>query len=163
MERNQFKTTINAPRERVWEILWGDETYPQWTSVFAEGSQVETDWKKGSRVLFLDGKGNGMVSVVNDNIPNEFMSFKHLGVWNNGKEDLETAQSKGWSGAMENYTLKTVNNNQTELPVDQDIKDDYKDQFLKMWPKALEKLKAMAEGNSEVGSAASERVGGSRA
>ncbi|HEX6226680.1 MAG TPA: SRPBCC domain-containing protein, partial [Chryseolinea sp.] len=151
MERNQFKTTINAPRERVWEILWGDETYPQWTSVFAEGSQVETDWKKGSRVLFLDGKGNGMVSVVNDNIPNEFMSFKHLGVWNNGKEDLETAQSKGWSGAMENYTLKTVNNNQTELTVDQDIEDDYKDQFLKMWPKALEKLKAMAEGNSEVG------------
>ena len=163
MERNQFKTTINAPRERVWEILWGDETYPQWTSVFAEGSQVETDWKKGSRVLFLDGKGNGMVSVVNDNIPNEFMSFKHLGVLNNGKEDLETAQTKGWSGAMENYTLKTVNNNQTELTVDQDIEDDYKDQFLKMWPKALEKLKAMAEGNSEVGFAGSERAGGSRA
>ena len=38
MERHQFKATINAPRERVWEILWGDETYPQWTSAFAEGS-----------------------------------------------------------------------------------------------------------------------------
>jgi hypothetical protein len=34
MERHQFKTTINAPRERVCQIQRGDETYPQWTSVF---------------------------------------------------------------------------------------------------------------------------------
>ena len=145
MERHQFKTTINAPRERVWEILWGNETYPQWTSAFNEGSQVETDWKKGSKVLFTDGKGEGMVSVVADNVPNEFMSFKHLGVLKNGKEDTETAKAKGWSGAIENYTLKTVKN-RTELTVDQDIEDDYKDYFLSTWPKALEKLKALAEG-----------------
>ena len=161
MERHQFKTTINAPRERVWEILWGDETYPQWTSAFAEGSRAETDWKKGSKVLFTDGKGEGMVSVVDDNVPNEFMSFKHLGVLKNGKEDTETAKEKGWSGAMENYTLKTVKN-QTELTVDQDIEDDYKDYFLSTWPKALEKLKALAEGNAEEGVAAGEESRASR-
>ncbi len=155
MERHQFKTTINAPREKVWEILWGDETYPRWTSAFAEGSRAETDWKKGSKVLFLDGKGDGMVSVVADNVPNEFMSFKHLGVLNNGKEDLETPKEKGWSGAIENYTLKTVNN-KTELTVDQDIEGDYKDYFLSTWPKALEKLKALAEGKvTEAGVGAS--------
>lgn len=144
MERHQFKATIDAPRERVWEILWGKETYPQWTSAFAEGSTVETDWKKGSRVLFLDGKGEGMVSEVTDNVPNAFMSFRHLGVVKDGKEDLEVAQEKGWAGAIENYTLKSVNG-KTELTVDQDIEGDYKDYFLETWPKALEKLKNLTE------------------
>jgi uncharacterized protein YndB with AHSA1/START domain len=156
MERHQFKTTIKASRERVWEILWGNETYPQWTSAFSEGSRAETDWKKGSKVLFLDGKGDGMVSIVDDNVPNEFMSFKHLGVLNNGKEDLQTSKEKGWSGAMENYTLKSVGD-KTELTVDQDVEDEYKEYFLSTWPKALEKLKALAEGGAEEGVGAAEQ------
>lgn len=144
MERKQFKTTIDAPRERVWEVLWGEQTYPQWTSPFAEGSHAKSDWKKGSRVLFLDGKGQGMVSEIADKVPNEFMSFRHLGVIQDGKEEFETAKEKGWSGAMENYTLKTVNG-KTEITIDQDIEDEYKDMFLETWPKALEKLKNIAE------------------
>jgi hypothetical protein len=98
---------------------------------------------------------------VADNVPNEFMSFKHLGVLKNGKEDTSTAKEKGWSGAIENYTLKTVKN-QTELTVDQDIEADYKDYFLSAWPKALEKLKALAEGNAEEGVAAGEQSRASR-
>jgi uncharacterized protein YndB with AHSA1/START domain len=144
MERHQFKTTIDAPRERVWETLWGEQTYPQWTSPFSEGSQVKTDWKKGSRVLFLDGKGEGMVSRIVDIVPNEFMAFEHLGFVKDGKEDFQTAKEKGWSGAMENYTLKTVDG-KTEVTVDQDIEKEHKDMFLEIWPKALEKLKSIAE------------------
>lgn len=52
MEKIKFKTTINAAKEQVWDVLFGVETYPKWTAVFAEGSQVETDWKKGSRAFF---------------------------------------------------------------------------------------------------------------
>jgi len=152
MERHQFKTTIDAPRERVWETLWGNETYPQWTSAFAEGSRAETDWKKGSKVLFLDGNGEGMVSLIADSVPNEFMSFKHLGLLNNGKEDMETARDKGWSGAIENYTLKTVKN-KTELTIDQDIVEEHKDYLLPAWPKALEKLKKLAEASVAEGAA----------
>ena len=144
MERLQFKTTIDAPRERVWEVLWGSDTYPQWTSAFAEGSNVETDWTKGSRVLFVDGKGNGMISVIEENIPNELMSFKHLGVMENGKENFEIAKERGWVNAIENYTLKSQAD-KTELTIDQDIEEEYRDSFSEMWPKALTKLKALAE------------------
>ncbi len=52
MEKKQFKIKIAAPREKVWKILWGDNTYPAWTSAFAEGSRAETDWEEGSKVLF---------------------------------------------------------------------------------------------------------------
>jgi hypothetical protein len=149
MERYQFKVTIDAPREKVWKILWGDDTYPQWTSAFSEGSHAETDWKKGSKVIFLDGKNQGMVSTVAENIPDEFMSFKHLGTVKDGVEDFESEETKSWSGAIENYTLKTVNG-KTELTIDQDITDEYKEMFFAMWPNALKKLKALAEENELV-------------
>jgi len=57
----EFSINIEAPKEKVWNTLWNDQTYREWTSAFAEGSRAETDWKKGSRVLFTDGKGSGMV------------------------------------------------------------------------------------------------------
>lgn len=146
MERLQFKATINAPREKVWETLWGDETYSAWTSAFAEGSRAVTDWKKGSRVLFVDGKGDGMVSRVADSIPNEFMSFEHLGMIMDGVEDISSPKVKEWAGAMENYTLKSADN-RTELLIDIDIAESHKDYFLEAWPKALDKLKELAEKN----------------
>jgi hypothetical protein len=150
MKRHQFKITLDASREKVWDTLWGDATYPEWTSVFAEGSRAETDWKKGSKVLFLDGNGQGMVSTIADLIPNEFMSFKHLGEVKDGKEDLNAANEKGWAGAVENYTLKSVGG-KTELVVDIDIEKSYEEYFLNAFPKALEKLKALTEEKTLVG------------
>ncbi|GAB3912127.1 hypothetical protein GCM10028803_54890 [Larkinella knui] len=144
MENKSFKITIDASRETVWNVLWNDATYPQWTSVFSEGSRAETDWKKGSKVLFLDGKNDGMVSVIEANTPNEYMSFKHLGEVKNGVEDLDSGAGKDWVGSLENYTLKTADG-KTELTIDMDIADEYKDYFLKTWPKALEKVKELAE------------------
>ena len=146
MEKHEFKTSIDAPREKVWNILWGDDSYSKWTSVFSEGSRAETDWKEGSKVLFLDGKGSGMVSTVAANKPNEFMSFKHLGTVKDGVEDMDSEQTKEWSGAVENYTLKTVNG-KTELIVAMDMTDEFKDYFLQTFPKALEKVKELAERN----------------
>lgn len=140
MEKMHFETSIGASREKVWKILWDDATYREWTAVFAEGSRAETDWKKGSKVLFTDGKGSGMVSKIADTIPNEFMSFQHLGMVKDGVEDL----NNNWSGALENYTLKG-NNGNTELAVDIDIEESHKDYFMSTFPKALEKVKALAE------------------
>ena len=145
MKRHQFKIAIDAPREKVWEILWNDKSYREWTSVFSEGSRAETDWKKGSKILFLGGADNeGMVSRVEENIPNEFMSIRHLGIIKNGVEDMNNEKAKEWAGATENYTLKTVNG-KTELLVDMDITDEYLDHFQKTWPQALNKVKELAE------------------
>jgi len=144
MERKSFSISVNASREKIWDVLWSDSSYRQWTSVFAEGSRAETDWKKGSKVLFHDGKGDGMVSTIIENIPNEYMSIKHLGEVKNGIEDTTSEKVKQWAGAMENYTLKEVNG-KTELTVDMDIAEEYKDYFLTTWPKALEKIKELAE------------------
>ena len=144
MEKLQFKTTINASREKVWDILWNDDTYRAWTSVFSEGSRAETDWKKVSKVLFTDGKGSGMVSRIDDLVPNEFMSFQHLGEVKGGVEDTTSEKVKQWSGCMENYTLKAVDG-KTELTVDLDMADEFKDYFAETFPKALAKVKELSE------------------
>jgi hypothetical protein len=147
MEKLKFNITIDAPREKVWQTLWSDDTYRAWTSAFSEGSHVVTDnWKEGSKVLFLDGTGQGMVSSVAKNIPNEYMSIKHLGEVTNGVEDTTSEKVKAWAGAMENYTLRTVNG-KTELFIDTDITEEYKDMLGKMWPNALDKLKKLSEKN----------------
>lgn len=146
MEKINFSTSINAPKEKVWEILWDDDTYRKWTSVFTPGSYAESDWKEGSKILFLDGNGSGMVSKIETKRPNEFMSFKHLGEVKNGKEDTECDKVKGWAGAHENYTLKEVEGI-TELSVDIDMNDEYKEMFMKIFPKALEQVKILSENN----------------
>jgi len=146
MKKHEFKTVIDAPREKVWDILWGDETYPAWTSAFSEGSKAETDWRKGSKVYFTDGQGQGMVALIDEKIPNEYMSFRHVGQLVDGKEDLESEKVKEWAGSMENYTLKDANG-KTELVVDIDINDEWVQYFTETWPKALDKLKDMAEKN----------------
>jgi len=147
MEKLTFNTRINANRETVWAVLWGADTYPQWTSAFCEGSHAVTDWQQGSKVLFLDGNGSGMVSRVAENIPHEYMSFEHVGEVKNGVEDTESEQVIAWAGAHENYTLKTVHN-YTELLVEMDsatIPEEFKSFFLQTWPLAMDKIKTLAE------------------
>jgi uncharacterized protein YndB with AHSA1/START domain len=146
MEKQQFNISINAPREKVWSLLWSNDTYPEWTSVFSEGSRAETDWKEGSKVLFLGADNQGMVSTIAAKKNNEFMSFKHLGMVKDGVEITDDEKVKSWAGATENYTLKTVNG-KTELTVDMDMAEDHKDYFMQTFPKALQKLKEMAEKN----------------
>ncbi|HEY9260862.1 SRPBCC domain-containing protein [Chitinophaga sp.] len=144
MEKLTFNTSINAPRNRVWEILWGEQTYPAWTAVFAEGSKMETDWQVGGRTLFVNGENNGMVSTIAAKVPNEYLSFKHLGYIENGVEDFSSDKVKAWAGSLENYTLKDADG-QTAVLVEVDIDEEYKDYFLNAFPKALDKVKELAE------------------
>ncbi|HVI46396.1 MAG TPA: SRPBCC domain-containing protein [Chitinophaga sp.] len=145
MEKIHFNIAIKAPREKVWDVLWNEDTYKVWASAFSEDSGVRTDnWKKGSKVLFVDNSNSGMVSLIEEKIPNEFMSFKHLGEINNGVEDTTSERAQTWAGAHENYTLKESNGG-TELEVNMDITGEFKEMFSAMWPKALQKVKELSE------------------
>jgi len=102
-EQQEFTIVINATPEKVWKILWGDKTYSQWTAIFSEESYAKTDWKEGSKVLFLTPDGRGMVSRIKKKIPNKYMLFEHLGIIEDHIENLESKEAKEWGGATEAY------------------------------------------------------------
>ena len=149
MEKMHFSITIDAPKAKVWSTMLDDKTYRVWTEAFASGSHYVGDWSKGSKILFLGpdpttGKIGGMVSRIKENRLHEYIAIEHLGMVNDGKEDTTSEAVKGWAGALENYTFKEKNG-KTEVLVDIDITDEFKEMFEGMWPKALQKLKELAE------------------
>lgn len=148
MEKLHFSITINAPKGKVWDTMLGKESYKKWTDVFMAGSHYVGDWSEGSKILFLapgeSGKMEGMVSRIKENRLHEYVSIEHLGFVHNGKEDTSSDEVKSWAGAFENYTFKE-NNGATEVLVDMDTNDQYKEMFEDLWPKALQKLKKLAE------------------
>ncbi len=150
MKKLHFNITINAPKEKVWHAMLDKESYKEWTLVFnAGGSYYKGDWSKGSKILFIGpdpktGKEGGMVSRIAENKPYEFISIEHVGIVNDGVEDTTSEEAKKWTPAFENYTFKETNG-ATEVLVDMDGADEYAEMFEGMWPKALQRLKEIAE------------------
>lgn len=149
MEKSNFSIVINAPKEKVWKTMLGDSTYREWTTPFNEGSYYKGDWSEGSKIFFLGpnpetGKEGGMVSRIAKNKLYQFISIEHLGIINDGIEDTTSEEVKKWTPAFENYTFKEKNGT-TEVIVEMDIHDEYKEMFEGMWSKALQKLKELAE------------------
>lgn len=144
MKTLKFSVHIAAPREIVWNILWNDDTYRKWTAVFTEGSFAITDWKEGSKIVFMSPSGEGMNSVIARKIPNEFMSFKHLNMVDTKTESIKDSKSPNWSGALENYYLHEEDGI-TELKVEVDTEEDTVKYFESTFPRALKKVKELAE------------------
>ncbi len=149
MEKLHTEIFINAPREKVWNIMLSDKTYREWTKAFHEGSYFKGNWEeKGSKMLFIgpDEQGGemGMVSRIAETKKPEFVSVEHLGIYKNGVEDTTSEFAKKWSPAFENYTLKEKDGG-TELHIDMDIDKENKEMFGKMWEEALKLLKNLAE------------------
>jgi uncharacterized protein YndB with AHSA1/START domain len=144
MAKLEFSIEINASAEDVWQIIVGKESYEQWAACFFEESTVDTDWKKGSKALFTDGKGNGMVSEIVESIPGKFLSIRHLGEVKDGVEDPTTFKGEEWGEALENYTLKDVDGKTLWL-VNMDMKEEYVQYMEDTWPLALAKVKSLAE------------------
>ncbi len=158
MEKLHQEIVINAPVEKVWDTMLGDKTYREWTSAFnPAGSWYEGNWDKGSRIRFLGPNPEkpeeigGMLSTIAENQLHKFVSIEHLGEIHNGVEDTTSERVQAWVGSHENYTF-VEENGSTRVIVDLEMKGsdtpemkEMMKAFEGMWPKALQKLKELAE------------------
>lgn len=156
MKKLQFKISINAPLDRIYDYMLGisnKSTYEQWTALFNPTSTYEGSWDKGSKMLFIgtDEKGEkgGMVSEIADNIPNRFVSIRHYGLVQANAEITEGPEVEKWANGFENYSFEENNGADsyqgTTLKVDLDTTEDFLDYMNETYPKALEKLKEICE------------------
>ena len=151
MQKLQFKVSINAPVNRTYDLMLGlshKSSYEQWTALFNPTSSYEGNWEKGSKMLFIgvDEKGEkgGMVSRIVENVPNQFVSIQHYGLYKADQEITEGPEVEKWANGYENYTFEE-NNITTSVTVDLDIIEEFLDYMNESYPKALEKLKEICE------------------
>lgn len=135
---------INAPREKVWKVLWDDATYRKWTSAFQEGSYAVSDWKQGSPIHFLDPQGQGMFSVIEKLDKPSTMIFKHLGAVKDGKELPPTPETEKWSGGTEAYYLSDEGG-KTKLTVSSYAPEEYVEIFNTGFEKGFAIVKELSE------------------
>ena len=151
MSTLNFTIEIEAPKEKVWDTMLGQETYKQWTAAFHEGSSYEGSWDEGSTIRFIgpdeNGKAGGMLGRIARNVPYEYVSIELLGEVVDGKDDTESDEAKSWAGSHENYAFSEKDGVTTlTIELDSDgISDEMKQMFAGMWPPALAKLKELAE------------------
>lgn len=148
LTKMKFDISINAPVEKVFQLMLADATYRLWTAPFHPGSYFKGSWEKGSKMLFLgpDGKGSegGMVSQIAENIPNKYISIEHLGIVQGDTEITTGPEVAAWAGSHENYAFESKNG-RTVVSVELDMQNEYKGMFEDMWPKSLQILKEICE------------------
>jgi hypothetical protein len=148
MENMKFSVAINAPVEKVFNTMLGPEGYKQWTSVFNPSSSFEGTWGLDEKISFIgiskEGKKEGMVGLIRQFKPNDYVSIEYVGLLDGEHIKTEGQEMESWIGNHENYTFKS-NGNQTTLIVDLDVVEPYIRYFKETYPKALEKLKEISE------------------
>ncbi len=141
MKKLQFTIEINADKEKVWNTLWQDKTFREWAGIIDPGTYIVGELKQGNEVQFISAEGYGVTSFVEKLIPNEYLLLKHLAdTKESGKEERE----KEWTGGEESYRLLD-NGTITTLNVEFNVPLELEEYFNVNYPKALEKIKELAE------------------
>jgi len=147
METLSYEIVINASQQKVWDTLWNEKSYAQWTKFFnpASDSLMRSDWKVGGKTYFTNTDGEGMVSTIDLlEEPNQII-FKHLGMIDkDGNEDTESREVKQWSGCFEKYILIDFDG-KTKLHAEVQVENEWQEHMNTGFTKGLEIVKHLAE------------------
>ena len=141
MKTISFEKEIHAPIEKVWDTLWKDDAYREWTKHFLPGaeSRYVSDWQVGGKTLFLGPDQSGMIATITKlDRPYEVI-FNHQGEWVHGMEG-----EKYGEGFYEKYLL-SEKDGITTLTISVDVEAEYEDHMNEGFTKGLEEVKRMAE------------------
>jgi len=142
MRKLHFTIAIQASKERVWNTLWEDKTFRDWASNIDEGTYMEGVMIEGNEVQFISFvNGYGVTSLVEKLIPNEFVLFRQMA---DTKDSGERERENEWTGGTESYSL-AEKDAITTLTVDMDVPPGQEENFKNSLPKALERVKILAE------------------
>jgi hypothetical protein len=142
MKKLQFSIEIKASKEKVWNTLWEDKTFRDWASIIDEGTYMVGEMKEGNEVQFISSvSGYGVTSLIEKLTLNEFVSFRQM---MDTMESGEQEREKEWAGGKESYSL-AEKDGITTLSVESDVPPEQEETFKVRFPKALERMKVLAE------------------
>ncbi|WP_407429447.1 SRPBCC family protein [Arcticibacter sp.] len=129
---------IQASAEKVWQILWNNDSYKKWATAFMPGSHYAGDLKPGGRIQFLDPENNGMESDVESVTKNREIIFRHLFELEGGKEGRSL-------GNMREQYLLNEEDGVTTLSVSSEMPEEYFGEMDAATASALQLIKELAE------------------
>lgn len=146
MEMKTIKQSIaiQASRDKVWKVLVDDAYVRIWYAAFSPGCHAVTDWKEGSKALFIDDKGDGLVGTIIVNKLFEMLSVEYYGEVIGGQEDLNSKAAQAVKGGRETYVLVDEEGT-TLLHIASDMGEEYFESMFACWTNALQKIKELAE------------------
>lgn len=142
-----FSIQVNAPKERVYDVMLTKDTYEQWAATFQSGSTFNGKWEEGSEISFVDSSGSGMFGRIIESEPGKRVVIEYDGVVGGGERDSASKEAQQWIGAREIYDFdeqEGITTVKVALEGDQ-IEPEMAAMLSDAWPKALEKLKEIAE------------------
>lgn len=145
MQEMQFSIRINATQEKVWDTLWQDETFREWASIIDPETYMVGDLKQGNEIQFISAaNGYGVTSLVEKLVPTEFLLLRHRA---DTQDEGKRERQEQWTGGAESYVL-SEQDGATTLTVAFDVPPELEDYFKLNYPKALERVKLLAERNN---------------
>ncbi len=135
---------INAPVEKIWDVLLQDQYNRIWYAEFSPGAFAETTWQEGSKVAFKDDSGNGIVGTIVANQFGKLLSIEYHGIVKANQEDYDSEEAQQVKGGREIYRL-TENNGATQLEIEVDMGEEMYEMMAGAWDNALQKIKELAE------------------
>ncbi len=141
MKELRFLVEIHATKQKVWDTLWQDKTLRQWAGIIDPGTYMVGNLKEGTEVQFISGNGYGVTTLVEKLTPGNFLLFRHQAdTQGSGTQERE----KEWTGGQESYSL-VEKNGITTLTAAFDVPLEMEEYFKDNYPKALERVKTLAE------------------
>lgn len=136
-----FEIEINAPKEKVWDTLWQEETLRKWAGLLDPGTYMDGELKKGNEVQFISAEGYGVTSLVAELVPDQFILFKHRA--DTQDKGLHSRDDQ-WTGGEESYLL-TSKGSITTLTMTFDVPPELERAMSISYPKALKRVKELSE------------------
>ena len=142
MKELQFSIEIEATKEKVWATLWQDSTFREWAGLIDPGTYMVGEIKEGNELQFISAEnGYGVTSLVETLIDGEFLLLRHQA---DTQEVGTKTREPEWTGSSESYELKE-HDDHTTLIVTFEVPPQQEEYFTAAYPKALDRLKALAE------------------
>jgi len=139
MKLLEFTTQISATPEKVWNVLFTQDSYGKWSSAMNSETYFEGNWEEGSIMKFLDQKNNGMYNLVEINKENQLLRMKHIGWIMDGE-----LSPQGWEDSTVTYILEP-NDNGTLLKAEVNSLDEFIEFFNTKYPQNFELIKNLSE------------------
>jgi uncharacterized protein YndB with AHSA1/START domain len=130
---------INAPADKVWEVLTDLEKIKEWAAAFHEGTTAETTWKEGDSIIWMDGDGNvgasGIVLTYDKPVKLEMRYY----------DDVDAVPSTPLGDYHERFTLKEQGGKTTLEFTGGTLPMKYVKTQNPMWKDAMERIRTIAE------------------